>query len=66
MATPSVNVGGNGGIQTAKPRRSSGSKAGQSRSYPRGVGVDFRKVAGLTLLNYIDHQGKVEHLDLYL
>lgn len=28
-----------------------------SRSYPRNVGVDFRKLAGLTLVNYIDHHG---------
>ncbi|KAG7362105.1 SGF29 tudor-like domain containing protein [Nitzschia inconspicua] len=28
-----------------------------SRSYPRGVGMDFRKLAGLTLVNYIDHHG---------
>lgn len=31
--------------------------AGQSRSYPRGVGLDFRKLAGLTLVSYIDHHG---------
>jgi hypothetical protein len=30
-----------------------------SRSYPRGVGMDFRKLAGLTLVNYIDHHGKI-------
>ena len=30
-------------------------KQGHSRSYPRGVGLDFRKLAGLTLLSYIDH-----------
>jgi hypothetical protein len=29
-----------------------------SRSYPRGVGMDFRKLAGLTLVNYIDHHGE--------
>jgi hypothetical protein len=28
-----------------------------SRSYPRGVGLDFRKLAGLTLVSYIDHHG---------
>lgn len=38
------------------PRRSSGKQA-HSRSYPRGVGLDFRKLAGLTLLGYIDHHG---------
>ncbi|CAB9511559.1 SGF29 tudor-like domain [Seminavis robusta] len=36
-------------------RRSSGKAMGHSRSYPRGVGLDFRKLAGLTLLSYIDH-----------
>jgi hypothetical protein len=35
-----------------------------SRSYPRGVGLDFRKLAGLTLLNYIDHHGEfVSHIN---
>lgn len=38
------------------PRRGSG-KATHSRSYPRGVGLDFRKIAGMTLLSYIDHHG---------
>lgn len=28
-----------------------------SRSYPRGVGLDFKKLAGLTLMSYIDHHG---------
>jgi hypothetical protein len=37
-------------------RRTSGNK-NHSRSYPRGVGLDFRKLAGLSLLNYIDHHG---------
>ena len=40
------------------PRRgSSGKGYGYSRLYPRGVGIDFRKLAGPTLLNYIDHHG---------
>jgi hypothetical protein len=30
-----------------------------SRSYPRGVGLDFRKLAGLTLVSYIGHHGKL-------
>jgi hypothetical protein len=30
----------------------------QSRSYPRGVGLDFRKLAGLTLQSFIDHHGE--------
>ena len=29
----------------------------QSRSYPRGVGLDFRKLAGLTLQSFIEHHG---------
>lgn len=32
-------------------------KSGHSRSYPRGVGLDFRKLGGLTLVSYIDHHG---------
>ena len=43
--------GGRGGART-----NSASKA-TSRSYPRGVGPDFRKLTGLTLMNYIDHHG---------
>lgn len=31
----------------------------QSRSYPRGVGLDFRKLAGLTLQSFIDHHGEL-------
>jgi hypothetical protein len=38
-------------------RRTSNVKQSHSRSYPRGVGLDFRKLAGLTLLSYIDHHG---------
>ena len=38
-------------------RRQSANKASHSRSYPRGVGLDFRKLAGLTLFSYIDHHG---------
>jgi len=34
-----------------------GPKTGHSRSYPRGVGLDFRKLPGLTLVSYIDHHG---------
>jgi len=48
----STAAGGGGKAQ----RRASG-KHSHSRSYPRGVGVDFKKLAGLTLLNYIDHHG---------
>jgi hypothetical protein len=49
-------AGGGGGGAKA-PRRSSGQNKSHSRSYPRGVGLDFRKLAGLTLLSYIDHHG---------
>ena len=38
-------------------RKSSSKVSHGSRSYPRGVGVDFRKLAGMTLLNYVDHHG---------
>lgn len=38
-------------------RRSTVGKPTHSRSYPRGVGLDFRKLAGLTLTGYIDHHG---------
>jgi len=38
-------------------KKKTGPKTGHSRSYPRGVGLDFRKLAGLTLVSYIDHHG---------
>mmetsp|Transcript_1979 Transcript_1979/g.2118 ORF Transcript_1979/g.2118 Transcript_1979/m.2118 type:complete len:359 (-) Transcript_1979:215-1291(-) len=41
----------------SKPRRATSSKTTHSRSYPRGVGVDFRKLSGITLMSYIDHHG---------
>jgi len=41
--------------QTKRGR--STTKTSHSRSYPRGVGLDFRKLAGLTLMSYIDHHG---------
>lgn len=40
-----------------KPRGRTAQKGTHSRSYPRGVGLDFRKLAGLTLMSYIDHHG---------
>jgi hypothetical protein len=58
-AAAAAGGGGSGGGTTGgtkAPRRSSGNKS-HSRSYPRGVGLDFRKLAGLTLLSYIDHHG---------
>ena len=44
-------------MQPAKPRGRAAHKSTHSRSYPRGVGLDFRKLAGLTLMSYIDHHG---------
>jgi hypothetical protein len=44
--------GGGGGGGTSSSNKTT------SRSYPRGVGPDFRKLTGLTLLSYIDHHGK--------
>ena len=52
---------GAGGGAGDGPVRSGGrsvGKATHSRSYPRGVGIDFRKLAGLTLMSYIDHHGE--------
>jgi hypothetical protein len=42
----------------AKHQRRTNPKVGHSRSYPRGVGLDFRKLSGLTLFSYIDHHGR--------
>ena len=39
---------------SAPHKRKQGPKH-HSRSYPRGVGLDFRKLAGMTLASYIDH-----------
>ena len=52
---------GKGGGSSGRGR-GSGSKTTHSRSYPRGVGLDFRKLAGLTLMGYIDHHGKMKQL----
>lgn len=41
---------------SAPHKRKQGPKH-HSRSYPRGVGLDFRKLAGLTLASYIEHHG---------
>ena len=49
-----VTKAGSGSTSTKKK---TGPKTGHSRSYPRGVGLDFRKLAGLTLVSYIDHHG---------
>ena len=42
---------------TAGKQQRRGSYKQQSRAYPRGVGLDFRKLGGLSLLSYIDHHG---------
>jgi len=43
------------------PQRIKGPKkkkpANISRSYPRGVGVDFRKLSTATLISYTEHHG---------
>lgn len=44
-------------VSGGKQQRRGPAKGSHSRSYPRGVGLDFRKLAGLTLLGYIDHHG---------
>mmetsp|Transcript_26009 Transcript_26009/g.55714 ORF Transcript_26009/g.55714 Transcript_26009/m.55714 type:complete len:329 (+) Transcript_26009:221-1207(+) len=45
------------GTKTSTTKKKTGPKTGHSRSYPRGVGLDFRKLPGLTLVSYIDHHG---------
>jgi hypothetical protein len=50
----SMNTGKEKGVRKANVN---GSRQTHSRSYPRGVGLDFRKLAGITLINYIDHHG---------
>ncbi|KAL7580758.1 hypothetical protein ACA910_001040 [Epithemia clementina (nom. ined.)] len=49
--------GGKGRRGGSNAGKTGGGSGGTSRSYPRGVGLDFRKLAGLTLLSYIDHHG---------
>jgi hypothetical protein len=39
-------------------------KTAHSRSYPRGVGLDFRKLAGLTLQSFIDYHGKFTYYNI--
>ena len=48
-----MSTSGKGG----RGRVAGSGKTTHSRSYPRGVGLDFRKLAGLTLMGYIDHHG---------
>jgi hypothetical protein len=50
--------GGGAGAGGVAVKRKSTGKSSHSRSYPRGVGLDFRKLAGLTLVSYIDHHGE--------
>jgi len=42
---------------SAPHKRKQGPKH-HSRSYPRGVGLDFRKLPGMTLVSYIDQHGE--------
>jgi hypothetical protein len=51
---------GQQGATVKQPRRGGGggNKQSNSRIYPRGVSLDFRKLTGLTLLSYIDHHGE--------
>lgn len=51
------SISGTSSGTSSGKRKSSGTKS-HSRSYPRGVGLDFRKLAGLTLASYIDHHGE--------
>ena len=53
MAPPGLT-----GFTGTTQKRKAG-KTGHSRSYPRGVGLDFRKLGGLTLVGYIDHHGEL-------
>lgn len=49
--------GGGGGRGSGGKSSGGGGGGSNSRSYPRGVGPDFRKLTGLTLNAYIDHHG---------
>ena len=41
-----------------KGRGRGSNKSGVSRNYPRGIGLDFRKLSRTTLMSYIDHHGE--------
>lgn len=58
-AAASTHTGttGTGKEKGVRKANITGSRQTHSRSYPRGVGLDFRKLAGITLINYIDHHG---------
>lgn len=61
VASSTASTNANAGTGKEKGMRKvniAGSRQTHSRSYPRGVGLDFRKLAGITLINYIDHHGK--------
>lgn len=47
------------GSSTPRNGSKKGKKVNQhfSRSYPRGVGIDFRKLSNWTLMSYIDYHG---------
>jgi hypothetical protein len=58
MKSSSGGSGGNSkSIEVHKVKKTSSKREAGSRSYPRGVGLDFRKLGGLTLVSYIDHHG---------
>jgi hypothetical protein len=59
-ATTATTTATDGGKQKGTRKVTSTSyRPPASRSYPRGVGLDFRKLAGISLINYIDHHGAV-------
>ncbi|GKY91922.1 hypothetical protein MPSEU_000163800 [Mayamaea pseudoterrestris] len=56
MAPTAGSPSATAGPPAAKAQRR-GTYKQQSRAYPRGVCLDFRKLGGLSLLSYIDHHG---------
>lgn len=67
MSAASIGPTGAGGGTGKTQRRGSGKGYGNfSRSYPRGVCVDFRKLSYATVLNYIDHHGEFAYEKLLL
>ena len=48
-----MSTSGNG-----KGRGRGSGKGTHSRSYPRGIALDFRKLSGNSVMHYIDHHGK--------
>jgi hypothetical protein len=72
--SPAHNNGGVGsatslltGSGSKIPRRGGSSNKGfNSRSYPRGICIDFRKVSQELLLDYVHHHGKAEQHKMIL